>query len=348
MLSAKAKRSLLEHELFLKLKGEALRLQVLFLDLARKWAEVDALSSLAWLALERKMVRPQYGEEGFHLELSRHPVVEQQTDFVPNSVELRQGECMLLTGPNMAGKSTLMRQVALIAILHQMGACVPARTAKLPLFQRVMCRIGASDSLAEGLSTFMVEMMDTAEILRQSHSQVLVIMDEVGRGTATYDGMSLAQAILEELVVTKKPYLFFSTHYHELTELESQYPQIKNFHFNIVERGGDIQFLHTLKRGPAHRSYGIYVAKKAGLPASVTKRAERLLSIFESTPQSGSSQKDLPLFVAATESAQDARKRNELNEGARAVIDDLLGQDLSRLTPLSALNLLAEWQQRLS
>jgi len=233
----------------------------------------------------------------------------------------------------MAGKSTFMRQVALLCILAQAGSYVPAERADLPLFEQVFTRIGASDFLSEGLSTFMVEMSETSEILKQVNAKSLVVMDEIGRGTSTYDGLSLAQAILEYLVAQKKPFMLFATHYHELTTLDHAYPQILNAHMAVQDSGADgIQFLHSLKAGPANRSYGIHVAELAGLPASVTKRAQKILSGFESP--SARLKVDAP---SAQLSFTDV-------VAVPAWVDEVRSLDLSTITPLEALNRLSRWQ----
>jgi DNA mismatch repair protein MutS len=267
-----------------------------------------------------------------HIELGRHPVLEQASRFTPNTVELKSYEGLLLTGPNMAGKSTLMRQVALIAVMAQAGSMVPATQATLPLFDQIYTRIGASDALNEGLSTFMVEMSETAEILRRVTQSSLVIMDEVGRGTSTYDGLSLAQSILEYLLNEKRPYLLFATHYQELTTLPTLFPQLKNAHMSVQEKGGQIQFLHTLTSGPANRSYGIHVAKLAGLPASVTLRAQALLKAFEGADGRQMSLGDL----------------SSPAEAGHPMLEEFKTLNLSQMTPLEALNKLFEWQREVS
>ena len=289
ILSSRDRRVQVEEKVFSELREYVLSLGPALLNLAQKWSELDVLSSLAWLAMEQKYIRPEFTgcESGTNRELklesSRHPVVEQevQRTFVPNNVNLDAGECMLLTGPNMAGKSTLMRQVALTAIMAQVGSFVPARRARLPIFHQIFTRIGTSDSLSEGLSTFMVEMMETAEMLKGAGPNTLVVLDEVGRGTSTYDGMSLAQAILEFLMAQAKCMTFFATHYHEMTDLAQQHPRIHNAHMGVQERGQDIHFLYTLKTGPANKSYGIHVAKLAGLPDEVVERSKQLLKEHE-------------------------------------------------------------------
>ena len=336
ILSARARRDQLEFEIFSNLRQEVIGLSVDLLRLSREWTRWDVLASFAWLSVERDYHRPTFNERGrVHLELSRHPVVEQtlKGGFIPNTVTLAPGECLMLTGPNMAGKSTLMRQVALITLMAQVGSNVPAETADLPIFDEIFTRIGASDALNEGLSTFMVEMTETAAILRRVTGRSLVVMDEIGRGTSTYDGLSLAQAILEFLLVEKRPYLLFATHYHELTKLAHVFPQMLNAHMSVQERQGQIQFLHTLQRGPANRSYGIHVAKLAGLPAVVTSRANHLLRGFEA----GAEQTQLSL--------------GDLSAPAPATpswIAEVRGVNISKMTPLEALNKLCEWQREAS
>lgn len=284
ILSSRDRRVQLEEKIFQDLREQVLANATVILHLAHVWSELDVLSGLAWLALEQKYVRPTFTkDQSLNIEGSRHPVIEQEVKktFVPNAISLQKGECLLLTGPNMAGKSTLMRQVAVTALLAQTGSFVPATKAELPILEKIYTRIGASDSLSEGLSTFMVEMKETAEMLRGAGASTLVILDEVGRGTSTYDGMSLAQAILEYLVETAKSLTFFATHYHEITNLAKTHSQICNAHMGVLERGDDIQFLYTLKNGPASKSYGIQVARLAGLPESVVQRASLLLKNHE-------------------------------------------------------------------
>lgn len=341
VLSARSRRDQMEFEIFSDLRAEVIRLAPHLLQAARIWSRWDAESALAWLALERKYVAPLFNDTGVvKIELARHPILEQnlRDRFVPNSVNLEKGEALLLTGPNMAGKSTLMRQVALIAVLAQVGSFVPATAAELPLFDQIFTRIGASDALHEGLSTFMVEMSECAEILKKTTAQSLVIVDEVGRGTSTYDGLSLAQAILEYLVGEKRPTLFFATHYHELTALAGTWPQIRNAHMGIQEKNGKIQFLHTLKEGAANRSYGIHVAELAGLPAAVTFRAKNLLKSFEAQ---GGGLAGEQLSLAAAPSGQPTADRP-------AFLDEMAKLNLSHMTPLEALNKLYEWQREVS
>jgi len=343
VLSAHSRRSELEYELFAQLRESVLRLSGDLIYLARCWSALDVETSLAWLAIEHEYVRPKFGSLQVHLEASRHPVVEQEvaSPFTPNLVTLKRGECLLLTGPNMAGKSTLMRQVALTVIMAQMGSFVPARQAELPVFTGVFTRIGASDYLAQGLSTFMVEMSETAEILARVNEKSLVILDEIGRGTSTYDGLSLAQAILEYLVSMKRPVVLFATHYHELTRLASHYPQIQNAHMAIHEKSGEITFLHTLTPGPANKSYGIQVARLAGLPAAVTQRAKGLLAKLEGGMASDVAQLNLSAVIPADAPVMPTHELEELAEAVRTA-------PLQKMTPLDALNQIAQWQRSLS
>lgn len=342
VLSARARRDQLEYEIFLKLRQEVMDLMFELLRLSREWTRWDVVSSLAWLSHERGYTCPVFNEEeSLHLELCRHPVVEQtlKSGFIPNTVSLDPGDCLLLTGPNMAGKSTLMRQVALIVLMAQIGSFVPAQSAKLPVFEEIFTRIGASDALNEGLSTFMVEMSETSQILKRVNRRSLVVMDEIGRGTSTYDGLSLAQSILEYLVSEKRPYMLFATHYHELTGLSGLMPQIHNAHMSVHEKNGEIRFLHTLQDGPANRSYGIHVARLAGLPHKVTARAQSLLKAFE---ESGGS-------VQMSLTPQQPYDEPPAPEAATPDwLEDLRKLNLSQVTPLEALNKLFEWQREVS
>ena len=285
LLSAKSKSLEIEKDIFNELRIKILDVSCDLLFLSDQISRIDVFTSLAWLALENNYVRPDISDSDICLIGSRHPVVEQQVsfnainEFVPNNITLKRSDCFLITGPNMAGKSTLMRQVALNAIMMQIGSFVPATKARLPLFDQIQTRIGASDILSEGLSTFMLEMKETAQILNESTNQTLIILDEIGRGTSTFDGMSLAQAILEYLVSQIQATTFFATHYHELTKMADKYPHIINKHMKILEDKDlqQITFLYQLVDGFASKSYGIHVAKLAGIPSSVIEKAQHLL-----------------------------------------------------------------------
>ncbi|MGZ3747450.1 MAG: DNA mismatch repair protein MutS [Pseudobdellovibrionaceae bacterium] len=352
VLTAQSKRGDLEFEYFENLRREVLATGAELMVLAQECSELDVISAFAWLSLEEKYVRPKFSEKReLTLKSSRHPVVEQtvKKNFIPNDVELKSGACLLLTGPNMAGKSTLMRQVALTVILAQTGCFVPADQALLPVFDAIFTRIGASDQLSEGLSTFMVEMTETAAMLKNSTPKSLVILDEVGRGTSTFDGMCLAQSILEHLLSDVKTTTFFATHYHELTQLENSYPQIQNAHMTVADTQGEIRFLHTLVRGPAKKSYGIQVAELAGLPPVVIRRAKSLLKSIESQKMGASSQLSL-LDIPLEEPLSAEPSPEELAEQRRlwTFLQEMKKYPLTEITPLDALNQIAQWQKSLA
>lgn len=278
VIAAKVKRQEKELEIFNDLRVDILSLAPHILKYARMWADLDVVSSLAWLAIEQNYHCAEIVDSGeIFLKNSRHPVVEQglEKTFVPNTLSMTLGESLLLTGPNMAGKSTLMRQVALCVLLNQIGSYIPAESARLTLFNNIYTRIGASDSLNEGLSTFMVEMTETAEILKCADERSLILLDEIGRGTSTFDGMSLAQAILEYILTEMKSTSLFATHYHDITEMKHK--NLKSAHMAISEDNGELRFLYTLRNGPTNRSYGIEVAQLAGLPENVLLRAKDIL-----------------------------------------------------------------------
>lgn len=344
VLSANSKRADLEFEFFEALRKEILEQCSSLLGLAHECSEMDVLTSLAWLSLEEKYVRPQFSaNQSLKLKANRHPVVEQtvKKNFVANDIELRPHSCLLLTGPNMAGKSTLMRQVALTAIMAQLGSYVPADEAHLPIFDAIFTRIGASDQLSEGLSTFMVEMTETSTMLKNATQNSLVILDEVGRGTSTFDGMCLAQSILEHLLSEVKALTFFATHYHELTALDQSFGQITNAHMTVAERNGEIRFLHTLVKGPALKSYGVQVAELAGLPASVTKRAKGLLRDVEASRVQVSSQLSLLDQVPQIVESEEPPRQKALV----SLMEELQKYPLMQSSPLEAMNQIARWKE---
>ncbi|WP_415061462.1 DNA mismatch repair protein MutS [Bdellovibrio sp.] len=348
VLSANTKRADLEYEFFEALRKEILHQCPALLALARECSEMDVVAGLAWLSLEEKYVRPQFTQDGsLKLRASRHPVVEQtvKKNFVANDIELRPHSCLLLTGPNMAGKSTLMRQVALTAILAQMGSFVPCDEAFLPVFDAIFTRIGASDQLSEGLSTFMVEMTETSAMLKNATQNSLVILDEVGRGTSTFDGMCLAQAILEHLLSDVKALTFFATHYHELTTLDQSFAQITNAHMTVAERNGEIRFLHTLVKGPALKSYGVQVAELAGLPAAVTKRAKGLLREVESKRVQATSQLSLLDQLSVETVPHDIEASTKLPQEIQSLMDEVEKFPLMQMSPLEAMNQIAKWKE---
>jgi len=315
-------------------------------------AEVDVLASLAHVAALRNYCRPSFvgSAEAGEIEIieGRHPVIEQQemaggTDrFVPNDLYLNgtTHNIMLLTGPNMGGKSTYLRQTALVVILAQMGSFVPARSARLSIVDRVFTRIGASDNLARGRSTFMVEMTETAAILHTATARSLILLDEVGRGTSTYDGLAIAWAAVEYLHARVRAKTLFATHYFELTELAEQLSGVKNYHVSVKETGGGIVFLRRVEPGAADRSYGIEVAKLAGLPNEVVERAREVLIEHESAEQQATAH----LSPGATPPSAQLTIFTPLSQ---PVLEKLRTMDLNRLTPLEALNLLAELKKEI-
>jgi DNA mismatch repair protein MutS len=296
----------LELELFDDLLAEIVARADIIALAANAIAALDVAAGLAELAVDRRYVRPQLSDDtAFSIVGGRHPVVEAAiTDsFVANDCDLADSQRLwLITGPNMAGKSTFLRQNALIAVMAQMGSFVPADEAHIGVIDRLFSRVGAADDLARGRSTFMVEMVETAAILNQAGPRALVILDEIGRGTATYDGLSIAWAVVEHLHGTNRCRALFATHYHELTALARKLPGLSCHCMRVKEWQGDVVFLHEVGPGAADRSYGIHVARLAGLPAAVIHRSEAILHKLESGDQSSAASKlaeDLPLFAAA-------------------------------------------------
>jgi DNA mismatch repair protein MutS len=313
--------------------GEASALEAVADALAR----IDVAASLAELAVAEDWVRPHVdGSLEFLIEGGRHPVVEAALKrdggpFVANDCDLSApeeedaGSIWLVTGPNMAGKSTFLRQNALIAVLAQIGSFVPAKRAEIGVVDRLFSRVGAADDLARGRSTFMVEMVETAAILNQATERSLVILDEIGRGTATFDGLSIAWATLEHLHAVNKSRALFATHFHELTALGAKLNRIVNATVRVKEWEGDVIFLHEVAPGVADRSYGIQVAKLAGLPHAVIERARTVLKELEASDRSAPAQKladDLPLFAAVRPMSQP--KEDKLAEALDAVDPDAL------------------------
>jgi len=289
VLTAQDKLSDLEYQLFSILRDKVLACSLLIINAAQSLAEIDVFVSLAGTAIQNNYVKPEIRSDGIiHIVEGRHPVVERICDtFVPNDTYLtRNKHLALITGPNMAGKSTYMRQVALIVLMAQIGSFVPAQKAAISIADCIFTRVGAADNLAAGQSTFMVEMNEVAHILKNATADSLIILDEVGRGTATFDGLSLAWAIAEYLVENPdiKAKTLFATHYHELTELEERYPEVFNLHVAVREQGDDVIFLHKILPGKADRSYGLHVAKIAGLPPHLLKRAAIILGELENSP----------------------------------------------------------------
>lgn len=339
ILGANERLAVLERDLFDQLlqaiSGELLRIQRTAASVAR----LDVLASLAQVAVANNYVRPEVntGEELVIVE-GRHPVIEQMqkgTLFVPNDTRLDTADnrMQIITGPNMAGKSTYMRQTALIALMAQIGSFVPAKQCGIGVCDAIFTRVGASDDLSQGQSTFMVEMTEVAEILEKATIKSLVILDEIGRGTSTFDGMSIAQAVVEYMASYDAGLgckTMFATHYHELTELENSLDGVKNYNISVKKRGDDITFLRRIVRGPADDSYGIQVAKLAGLPDEVTDRAKQVLKMLEAT--TGKTNKVTQLDFETLDELTTVNAPSEMMEKLRQV-------DPETLTPIEALNL---------
>jgi DNA mismatch repair protein MutS len=343
VLSAEDKLEAREHELFVTLRERAARHVPALVRVAETLARLDATSSLAECAARHGWIRPTVDDSSvLELAAARHPVVERlmpRGEFVPNDVSLdrERRQILLLTGPNMGGKSTFLRQTALVVLLAQCGSFVPAGSARIGVVDRLFTRVGASDRLGAGESTFMVEMRETADILRDAGPRSLVLLDELGRGTATYDGLALAWAVTEQLHAADgaRPRTIFATHYHELTGLAGTLPRLANIHVTVREWGDGVVFLHRIAEGAADRSYGIHVAQLAGLPERVLARAREVLGELESERTAEH------LLGAASAPAPPTPATDELRAALRAVKPDAM-------TPLEALRMLAEWQKRWS
>ncbi len=310
--------------------------------IAEAVASLDCFVSLAVVAKENKYCRPEITESGaLEIKEGRHPVVEaiSKERFIPNDGLLDCGEnrAMIITGPNMAGKSTYLRQIALTVFMAQIGSFVPAKQACIPVCDRIFTRIGASDNLILDRSTFMVEMTEVANILRNATEKSLLILDEVGRGTSTYDGLSIAWAVVEYLTQNVRAKTLFATHYHELTELEGKLEGVKNYKINVREIGGSIVFLRKIVRGGASKSFGVEVAALAGVPEVVTSRAKCILNTLEKN--------DLASRPVSFEEAEDAEEK--FSESTFNVRAELEGIDVNALTPLQALSLISEWKEKL-
>ena len=314
-------------------------------------ATLDALYSLAQVSYENHYVRPEIREDGvLNIKDGRHPVVEKTLPhglFVPNNTSLKTGEdhLMIITGPNMAGKSTYMRQVALIVLLAQIGCFVPAKKAEIGIVDRIFTRVGASDDLSSGQSTFMVEMSEVANILNNATSNSLLILDEIGRGTSTFDGLSIAYAVVEHICQepSLKAKTLFATHYHELTELEGRIPGVKNYCIAVKEQGDDILFLRRIIRGGADKSFGIQVAKLAGLPDMVIERAKRILAQLEETDI------NKPKNVKKTKVSEptgDMLQLSMFRPGPSEVEKELMDLDVNRITPIEAIGILYRLVQK--
>ncbi|MFP4070925.1 MAG: DNA mismatch repair protein MutS [Desulfovibrionales bacterium] len=350
LLSASQKRKSLEYALFQKLREEVAQARNRLSTQARALARLDYWQGLAHAARQWEWTPPSL-HQGLEIRIKggRHPAIEAcqgRSDFIPNDLHLTEANSLLLiTGPNMAGKSTVLRQAAIITLLAQIGSFVPAQDALIGIADRIFSRVGASDNLSQGQSTFMVEMTETARILRQAGKRSLVILDEIGRGTSTFDGLALAWAVVLELAERKDGIrTLFATHYHELTDLEGKVPSVRNYNIAVKEWKGDIVFLRRMVPGPADRSYGIEVAKLAGVPQNVVRRAKEILTTLEEKARgmrrplsrSDAGQRPLPGLAAP---------QSPVEPVEHPLIKELNGLDPVNLTPMQAMNLLNRWKE---
>ena len=331
ILNAEEKIIELEYNLFCEIRDEVKKYIPKLQEVAKIISEIDVLQSFATIAEENNYVRPIITDKEIYIKDSRHPVVEKviNSEFVSNDIIMdKNTNILLITGPNMAGKSTYMRQMAIIAIMAQIGSFVPATEAKLPIFDAIYTRIGASDDLVSGESTFMVEMTEAATAITSATDKSLLLFDELGRGTATFDGMALAQGIIEYIHQNIKGKTFFSTHYHELTDLDKTLKHLKNIHVSAYEEDGKITFLHKIKEGSVDKSYGIHVAKLANLPDSVIQRASEILTVYESNEK----KRDIKI--------QEALPIDELMPKKTKIEEELEKINPLEITPMEALNIL--------
>ncbi|REJ37467.1 MAG: DNA mismatch repair protein MutS [Bacillota bacterium] len=347
----------LEYEIFSELRDFVASQAAAIQATARRLAALDALASLAQVAVDNNWCRPEVADDDvIEIRAGRHPVVEamhRETGFVPNDTRLdrHQQQLIVLTGPNMAGKSTYLRQVALITLLAHIGSFVPAESAHIGLVDRIFTRVGAADDLGTGQSTFMVEMNEAANILHHATAKSLIVIDELGRGTSTYDGLALTHAIAAYIHDRIGARTLISTHYHELTRLPEELPRARNYRAEVAESRGRITFLYKIVPGGADRSYGINVARMAGIPKEIIRHAQRLLKQLEAG-QARPAQLSLSALFAAADGAAETAASDEAEELSLHLVEDeilnhLRRLDIPRLTPLEALNLLAEWQAKL-
>jgi DNA mismatch repair protein MutS len=352
-LSAEERRAALEYQIFQEIRSEIIKRHIAIQQAARFLAMLDCLLSFAEIAEQNDYRRPAMNIESIlHLENGRHPVIEKMIcgeRFVPNTVSMddRDSQILMITGPNMAGKSTVLRQVALIVLMAHTGMFVPAQKADVCITDRIFTRVGALDNLSQGQSTFMVEMQETANILNNATSQSLVIMDEIGRGTSTYDGLSIAWAVAEYLhdLKGKGVKTLFATHYHELTDLAILKPRVKNFAIAVRESGDRVIFLRKLVEGAINKSYGIQVAGLAGIPEKVVSRAKKILEDIEG--KKGTSVRQLQIAETPASLKRKSAQIDLFKEPTDEIISELKKLDISGMTPLDALNCLSRLKSRI-
>ena len=340
ILNAEEKIIDLEYELFINIRNKVKEYILKLQEIAKTISEIDVLQSFATVSEENNYVKPELNDEEIRIIEGRHPVVEKVlvgNEYVSNDIILdKNTNILLITGPNMAGKSTYMRQMAIITIMAQIGCFVPAKEAKLKIFDAIYTRIGASDDLVSGESTFMVEMIEANNAITNATSNSLILFDELGRGTATFDGMALAQSIIEYIHNNIKCKTFFSTHYHELTDLENNLKNLKNVHVSAHEEDGNITFLHKIKEGSIDKSYGIHVAKLANLPLPLIKRAAEILKVYENKEK----KRDIKI--------QEALPIDDLIEQVPSKIEEYIKElDILKLTPIDAMNTLYKLQEEI-
>ena len=341
ILNAEEKIIDIEYELFVEIRDKIKSYISELQDCAKVISEIDVLQSFATVSEENNYIKPNINKEGIlRIINGRHPVVEkvlENKEYVSNDIIMdKNTNILLITGPNMAGKSTYMRQMAIITIMMQIGCFVPASEADIPVFDAIYTRIGASDDLVSGESTFMVEMMEANNAISNATKNSLILFDELGRGTATFDGMALAQSIIEYIHNNIKCKTFFSTHYHELTDLENNLKNLKNVHVSAHEEDGNITFLHKIKEGSIDKSYGIHVARLANLPTGLIKRAQEILEIYENKEV----KRDIKI--------QEALPIEELMEKTPSIVEEELKKiDILNTTPLEALSILYELKEKI-
>ena len=343
ILGAEEKIISLEYKLFMDIREVVKRYTAKLQKIAKIISEIDMLQSFSMVSDQYRFVRPTLTEEkSIKMIECRHPVVEQvmKDKYIPNDIIMdKTTDILLITGPNMAGKSTYMRQCAITVIMAQIGCFVPCKSCTMPIFDKIFTRIGASDDLVSGESTFMVEMKEANTAISEATEHSLILFDELGRGTATYDGMSLAQAILEYIHDKIKAKTMFSTHYHELTALEKDLKHLKNVHVSAVEKDGKITFLHKVKNGPVDKSYGIHVASLAHLPESLIKRADEILNVYEKKNVKKETFTQTSLFELTESEAEP--KKNPIEEKIKAI-------NPLEMTPMEALNYLYKLKKEAS
>ena len=341
ILNAEEKIIDIEYDLFINIRNQVKTYIGKLQQIAKTISEIDVLQSFATVSEENNYIRPTIANNKIEIIEGRHPVVEkvlENKEYVSNDIKLdEKTNILLITGPNMAGKSTYMRQMAIITIMAQIGCFVPAKQATLPIFDAIYTRIGASDDLVSGESTFMVEMMEANNAISNATKNSLILFDELGRGTATFDGMALAQSIIEYIHNNIGCKTFFSTHYHELTDLENNLKNLKNVHVSAHEENGNITFLHKIKEGSIDKSYGIHVARLANLPEKLIKRADEILKIYEN--------KEIKRDIKI----QEALPIDDLIEKKESKIEQELKEiDILKLTPIDAMNILYKLKTELN